>query len=151
RGKETRSMFRSYWKGTLAAALSLGGLAAWAQTQFPQAPVSSTYGLQQMPKGPVVAEPGRSAPITAAQPVKPMTPAAPAERIITVQEPGKPPQQCRVVQEIRSPDGNNMLEVVALDSGEKMTIVDGGSVLADPDAYPTARIQGRISRVLRPS
>lgn len=155
-------MFRSYWKGTLAAALSLGGLAAWAQTQFPQAPISSTYGLQQMPVGPVVVESIRSAPMpmAGAQTLTPMpVSAAPvavpgtaqsAERIITVQEPGKPPQQCRVVKETRNPDGNSTLEVVALDTGEKMTIVDGGSVLVNPDAYPTARIQGRVSRVMRP-
>ena len=67
-----------------------------------------------------------------------------------MQEPGKPPQQCRVTKETRNPDGNSTLEVVALDTGEKMTIVDGGSVLVNPDAYPTARIQGRVSRVMRP-
>src|SRR6516162_5429946 len=99
RGKETRSMFRSYWKATLAAALSLGGLAVWAQTQYTPTPVSSTYGLK-MPVGPAQAG-GRS---TGAQPLQP-TPAgvvSPAERIITVQEPGKPPQQCKVLRDVRA-------------------------------------------------
>jgi hypothetical protein len=146
-------MFRSYWKATLAAALSLGGLAVWAQTQYSPAPVSSTYGLQ-MPVGPadtVV----RQAPAPASGTVRTVpvaaVPAKPAERIITVQEPGRPPQQCKVVREVRGSDGNNAFEVQALDTGEKMTIVDGGSVLTEPDAYPNARIQGRVSRVLRPN
>jgi hypothetical protein len=163
-------MVRSYWKATLVIALLGCGL-AWGQQRLVPTPVSP-YGGQLIyqpapePVRPVpVAKPLPVGPATinptvAVEPIRPVPasnplPAAPAainpnERIITVTEPGKPPQQCRVLREWRLTDGNTALEVQALDTGEKMTIVESAaSVATEADAYPATRGQGVFSRIFR--
>lgn len=130
-------MDRSGWKKSLVVALSWGGL-AWGQS--PQLPAivqpSVPEQIKPVPAGSV------------ADPIKPIA-ANSNERIITVQEPGKPPQQCRVLREWKMNDGNWAKEVQALDTGEIMTIVDAGSIMEKPEAYPTIRQQGRSSSVIR--
>lgn len=129
-------MVRSGWKKTLVVALSWSSL-AWGQSpQLPAvAPANNTEEI-------------RLVPTSTAEPIKPI-PANSNERIITVQEPGKPPQQCRILREWRLNDGNLAREVQALDTGEIMTIVDSGSLTEQPDAYPTIRQQGMVSRIVR--
>src|SRR5262249_39262922 len=63
---------------------------------------------------------GQSAPM-------PLTPpAAPAGKVITVSEPGKPAQKCRLMKQWTQPSGEKACQVQAVDSGEIMTIVQAG-------------------------
>src|SRR5262245_9173967 len=48
------------------------------------------------------------------------------ERIVTVQDLGKPGQKCRVLRSWRMPDGGSAYEVQSLESGEYMTVVEHG-------------------------
>jgi hypothetical protein len=48
----------------------------------------------------------------------------PQERIVTLRETGKPAMKCRVLKCWVDKDGNKVCEVQAVDSGEKMTIVE---------------------------
>lgn len=58
-------------------------------------------------------------------PVKTQTkPTAAAERVITVNEPGKPAQKCRVLRCWAQQDGSRVCEVQDLATGEKMTILE---------------------------
>jgi hypothetical protein len=55
----------------------------------------------------------------------PRTPLASADETITIQEPGKPEQKCRVLRSWTTPDGHLAHEVKAVSTGEVMTIVEG--------------------------
>jgi hypothetical protein len=147
-------MVRSYWKGTLvAAALTSTALLAWGQPMLLPTTVSSGQPAQQVqaPAEPIKPVPAGTDP--APNPV----PATGTERIITVQDPGCPARQCRVLREWVLAEGSNAMEVQALDNGEKMTIVCGscqkctsvGSPQCCPDDYPCARIQGGISKIFK--
>jgi hypothetical protein len=140
-------MVRSYWKGTLVIALIFCGL-AWGQQRYVPVPVSPYSGQPTLVPASSTPETIRPVPMAGVPQAAPMA-VNQTDRIMTVTEPGKPPQQCRVVREWLMPDGNNAMEVQAVDSGEKMTIVQGGSISEAPDSYPTTRIQGRLSRIFR--
>src|SRR5262245_4946783 len=60
-----------------------------------------------------------------------------AERILTVQEPGKPAEQCRVLSSRRLPDGKTALEVQSLATGAVSTIIEGPPAAAGT-AQPAA-------------
>jgi hypothetical protein len=60
--------------------------------------------------------------------------AEPAVRIITINEPGKPAQKCRLLKQWTQPTGGKACQVQAIDSGEMMTIVQSGP--APTDAGP---------------
>jgi len=72
------------------------------------------------------------------QPAVPSTPRPPDDptgRIITVNEPGKPGQKCRVVKWWVDPQGHKVLVVESLDSHEVMTIrTEGVPVMGEPPA-----------------
>jgi hypothetical protein len=148
-------MVRSYWKGTLVAVLGWSSL-AWGQPPLLPSTVSTNHSepVQAVPVEPIPPLPvdGQQviAPVPAGnEPAVAPVPVSSNERIITVQEPGRPPQQCRILREWCMSGGNVAMEVQAIDTGEKMTIVDVGSVGTVPDAYPTIRNQGRVSRIFR--
>jgi hypothetical protein len=66
-------------------------------------------------------------------------------QVVTIQEVGSAPQDCRVQKIWRQPDGNMAYEVQALDTGERMTIVES-------DAGPTTAqggVQGKLTRIFR--
>ncbi|GIW80564.1 MAG: hypothetical protein KatS3mg105_2371 [Gemmatales bacterium] len=70
--------------------------------------------------------------ISAAQAVpQTMTPSPvpTSSQIITVKEPGKPDQRCRILKSWVEPDGSVAFEVQALDTGEKMTIVQASDAV----------------------
>src|SRR5262249_41240961 len=48
------------------------------------------------------------------------------ERIVTIQEGGKPAQRCRVLRTWQQPDGSRAHQVQALDTGEMMTVEESG-------------------------
>jgi hypothetical protein len=57
----------------------------------------------------------------------PVPAAATPERTLTVREEGRPPQKCRLVRSWQTPEGAKAYQVQALDSGEMITILDGGA------------------------
>src|SRR5215475_6938904 len=63
----------------------------------------------------------------------PAAPTKPGERVITVQEPGKPALRCRVLQTWDQPGGGKAYQVKSLQTGEMLTIVAGG-----PSASPSS-------------
>jgi hypothetical protein len=137
-------MVRSCWQGTLVA-LSWSAL-VWGQPPLlpPAASTNSSEIIKPVPAA--AAEPIKHMPVITGVDGQP----APAERIITIQEPGKPPMQCRVLREWRMQDGNLAREVQSLESGEILTIVDGGSLIDAPEGAPFIREQGGLaSRIIR--
>ena len=92
-------MVRKLWAGALA------GVLACTAPGWGQAPRTAT------------APPAK--PEAAAPPAKPEA----AERIITVSEPGKPSQKCRVLRCWTQKDGSRVCEVQDVKTGEKMTIL----------------------------
>jgi hypothetical protein len=59
------------------------------------------------------------------------------ERLISVKEKDKPAQKCRVLKCWRDKDGNKVCEVQALDSGERMTILE-------PEPVPLGTMGSRV-------
>jgi hypothetical protein len=78
----------------------------------------------------------------------------PGERIITVDEAGKPAQKCRVLKTWRQADGTRAYQVESLDTGEIITIVEGGSpgesiVPSGPSSSPLgSRVREMTSRII---
>src|SRR5690348_750328 len=61
------------------------------------------------------------------QPVSsPPPPGQSPERLMTVQEPGKPPQQCRVLSASPLPQGGTSYKVQSITTGEISTILEPG-------------------------
>jgi hypothetical protein len=58
--------------------------------------------------------------------------AATPERVITLQESGKPRQQCQILQTWQMPDGGTAYQVQSLQSGEMMTVVASAKPAAGP-------------------
>src|SRR5438128_959663 len=54
-------------------------------------------------------------------------PAATGERLVTIQEPGKPAQKCRILSSWRLEDGTLAHKVQAVDTGEISTLIDSPS------------------------
>ena len=80
------------------------------------------------------------------QPASP-APAKPGERVIKVQEDGKSPQRCRVLQAVQQPGGGKAYQVQALETGEMLTIVASASPSAPGQpARPTAMTNPTGSR-----
>lgn len=115
-------MVRSYWMG----ALVLG--ASWTSLARSQAPA-----------------PARALPAAAPAASVGVGPAMPGERIVTIQEAGKPGQRCRVLKTWQQPDGSTAHQVQALDSGEIMTIVESGPLTAPAGA--TSRVRAVTTRI----
>jgi hypothetical protein len=80
-----------------------------------------------------------------AQPAtQPGAQAGSGERTMTVQEMGKPPRKCRVLQEWRQGNGSTAYKVQANDNGEFMTIAENSSVV------PTESIPVPVSGSAKP-
>src|SRR5262245_13973602 len=62
----------------------------------------------------------------------PSPPAATGERLMTIQEPGKPPQQCRILGSYHLEDGTPAHKVQVLATGEISTVVDSSSPRSIP-------------------
>jgi hypothetical protein len=58
------------------------------------------------------------------------------EQILTIQEAGKSPQQCRVLKTFRTTDGHLAYQVRALDTGEMMTITEKATSTSTYGAKP---------------
>jgi hypothetical protein len=95
----------------------------------------------------VPATSGTAAPVPAATVVKP------DDVIITIEEPGKPPQKCKVLKAWHTADGALAREVKDLDTGEILTLVD--PVVQADMSQPTRfagvhpHLQGVASRIFR--
>jgi hypothetical protein len=75
-----------------------------------------------------------SAGLVLGQQAVPTPPASDAVgRVITVTEMGKPSQKCKIIKEWRMEDGSLVRQVEALDSGERMTIVETGVLSTAPN------------------
>lgn len=61
--------------------------------------------------------------------LQPVAPAGSGERTMTVQEMGKPPRKCRVLQEWHQANGSMAYKVQAVDNGEFLTIAENPSVV----------------------
>jgi hypothetical protein len=59
-----------------------------------------------------------------------------ADQILTIQEKGKSPQKCKVVNTWRTKDGRQAYQVRALDTGEMLTITEGTSSNSTYGAKP---------------
>lgn len=82
------------------------------------------------------------------QPAKPApVPTSPTDHIITVEEPGKPAQKCKVLKTWKMKDGTWAREVQSLDNGEIMTIVEGGSPTPAQASASGSRFQSVASRI----
>ncbi|HXG13113.1 MAG TPA: hypothetical protein VNK04_25370, partial [Gemmataceae bacterium] len=75
------------------------------------------------------------------------TPAAnTGERLITVQEGDKPAQKCRVLKTWKTPEGNQALQVQAVDTGEMMTIIEEGPAVPTGSGL-TGRVRTMTTRI----
>jgi hypothetical protein len=113
-------MVRTYWSGTLIAALALPGL-VWGQQVYKPMPAGTPASTPAAPRG---------------------------ESFITVKEAGKPEQRCRVIKVWTTPEGATAREVQALDTKEIMTIVEIGPGTAGPMTAGTA-VPARSGAVTR--
>ena len=111
-------MARSIWKHTLVASL------AWAGFGWAQQPAS--YFTNPVPG---------AAPATA------------SERIITVQENGKPSHKCKVLKSWQASDGATAYKVQTLDTGETMTIVESGPITSVPGSRAGTRMHAVATRI----
>jgi hypothetical protein len=114
-------MVRTYWSGTLIAALALPGL-VWGQQVYKPMPAGTPAGSPAAPSG---------------------------ESFINVKEAGKPEQRCRVLKVWRTPEGATAREVQSLDTKEIMTIVEIGPGTAGPMTASTAApaSSGAVTRI----
>jgi hypothetical protein len=64
-------------------------------------------------------------------PLAPPPVAEPAAKVITVNEPGKPAQKCRVLKMWTQPNGGKACQVQAIESGEMLTIAQTGPSMTD--------------------
>jgi hypothetical protein len=78
----------------------------------------------------------------------PVAPAKLGERILNVREGDKPAHPCRVLKTWKTADGMLAYQVQALDSGELMTLVEGGPVVAADEPAGGPRIKGMVTRIL---
>jgi hypothetical protein len=110
-------MVRSIWTKTLIASLAWAGL-AWAQQP-------------------------------ASNPKQPATPSAVSstERVITLQEPGKPAQKCKVLKTWKTPEGATAYQVQALAGGEIMTIVESGPATTVAGSRNGTRMQAMATLI----
>jgi hypothetical protein len=111
-------MVRSIWRKTLVTSLAWAGM-AWAQQ--PQ-----TDSVRPLPASPTQGA---------------------AERVFTVREQGKPAQKCKVLRTWKTPEGANAYQVLAVETGEIMTIVESGPVTTVPGAAPGTRTQAIATRI----
>src|SRR5438067_2074250 len=87
------------------------------------------------PVEPLKAPPLPAPSTRAADPVKaPPVPVKPGESVMTVQESGRPPLLCRIVKSWRTPAGVQVYEVQAIETGERMTIEEKGTLATPPSA-----------------
>jgi hypothetical protein len=64
-------------------------------------------------------------------PLTPPPATEPTAKVITVSEPGKPAQKCRVLKMWMQPNGGKACQVQAIDSGEMLTIAQTGPAVTD--------------------
>jgi hypothetical protein len=91
--------------------------------------------------GLAVAQPPSTAPRPAPAPVQS------AEQIVTLQEQGKPAHKCKIIKSWQTKEGGKAFLVTALDTGEKMTIVESGPITSVPGGDPNHRQQAMASRI----
>lgn len=142
-------MMRSNGIGTLLVALSWAGLVYGQQPRLPQPAgqppmLPATTGQPGML--PTSAAPAAPLPDAVSKPPVLPVPVSPNDVIITVDEPGKPSLRCKVLKVWHMPDGMLAREVQALDTGEIMTIADGG-VVQHHAPPPAPRSPGLASRL----
>lgn len=115
-------MVRSFRIGLAVLALALSTL-SWAQGPRldPAAPATSVQ--QTSAAVPPVAEAIKAMPTQLA---------TASDRLITVQEPNRPAQVCRIVKCWKMPAGALAYQVQALDTGEMLTIVENGQLETPP-------------------
>ncbi|HEV3118319.1 MAG TPA: hypothetical protein VGY58_14810, partial [Gemmataceae bacterium] len=111
-------MARSIWQKSLAASLAWAGCAL----------------AQQSPS-----------PFT--NPVPDAAQAAASERVITVQETGKPSHKCKVLKSWQTSEGATAYKVQALDTGEVMTIVESGPITSMPGSHAGTRMHAVATRI----
>jgi|GEM_PF-2524633 len=111
-------MARSIWQKSLAASLAWAGCAL----------------AQQSPS-----------PFT--NPVPDAAQATASERVITVQETGKPSHKCKVVKSWQTSEGTTAYKVQALDTGEVMTIVESGPITSMPGSHAGTRMHAVATRI----
>jgi hypothetical protein len=70
-----------------------------------------------------------------------------SQRTFTVQEAGKPAQKCRVLKTWQTAEGVTAYQVQAVDTGEIMTIVEGGQSTSAPGSRPGSRVHAVASRI----
>src|SRR5437870_8098385 len=63
--------------------------------------------------------------------------------LLTVREPGRPDQKCRILKTWKQPDGTMAFEVQCLETEEHLTLVEMGSAEAGP-TDPTKGMKSRI-------
>lgn len=98
---------------------------------------------------PVVTAPtqhGSPRPATANQTASAPVQAAAGDRIMTVQEPGKPAQQCKVIKTFRTPQGTVAHQVQSLQTGEVMTIEDGAATASSGSSSQPKTLTGRLTQ-----
>jgi hypothetical protein len=110
-------MVRSLWKRTLVTSLAWAGL-AWAQQ-----------------------------PVPTSQPASSPAPVQRGERVITLQEPGRSNQKCKIVRTWQTAEGATAYQVQALDTSEIMTIVESGPATTIPGSRPGTRMQAMATRI----
>ncbi|MGE3807987.1 MAG: hypothetical protein AB7K24_25275 [Gemmataceae bacterium] len=159
------------WQGTLVTAVAWAGIAVaqsaspYAMKQGPKL-VPAVAAAPALPaSGPVVnaALPPAAKPAEAADPAKDgeaapekdaaeAAPIKPAEagpdmsghKIITVQEPGRPPEQCWVIRSWPERNGNVALEVQSIRTGERLTVVTVGE-----SSYRAGMRPGSVVQTMR--
>jgi hypothetical protein len=74
-------------------------------------------------------------------------PSSSAERVVTVQEPGKPGQKCKVVKTWHTADGTTAYQVKTLTTGEMMTLVESGPAATIPGTQSGTRVQAMATKI----
>jgi hypothetical protein len=69
------------------------------------------------------------------------------ERVVTVQEPGKPGQKCKLVKTWKTVDGATAYQVQVIATGEMMTLLESGPVASLPGAQTGTRVQAMATKI----
>jgi hypothetical protein len=78
---------------------------------------------------------------------QPPKPTETSERLVTLQESGKPAQKCRILKSWKTAEGATAYRVQALDSGEIMTIVENGPATTVPGSREGTHKQALATRI----
>ena len=121
-------MVRSNWTKAVVLGLACAGL-AYGQTSPTPTPAAPTAASAPSPK--------------AKQ--QPRVPTMPGDRVITIQEAGRPPQKCKLLKMWREKDGSMAYLVQALDTAEMLSIVESRTqATTTPTSSPVRAVATRI-------